>query len=85
MLEIHHLGDARFGREQFFAWVEGNVRNVTARSAEAAAIARMNGRCQMTSPIPRLTWMTAVDGTGGSGASSKHALYVEMNFNRFLY
>jgi hypothetical protein len=23
-------------------------------------MARMNGRCQMTSPMPCLTWMTAV-------------------------
>src|ERR1043166_5741561 len=26
-------------------------------------MARMNGRCQTTSPMPCLTWMTAVDGT----------------------
>ena len=32
-------------------------------SGSAAAMARMNGRCQTTSPMPCLTWMTAVEVT----------------------
>ena len=34
--------------------VDGKVRNVTRPAGVVAAMARMNGRCQMTSPIPCL-------------------------------
>ena len=33
----------------------GGAKNVTCRSGAAAAIARMNGKCQTTSPMPGLT------------------------------
>jgi hypothetical protein len=38
----------------------GGARNVTWPPGAAAAMARTNGRCQMTSPMPRFTWMTAL-------------------------
>src|SRR5689334_15242561 len=38
----------------------GGARNATAPPGSLAAIARIYGRCQMTSPMPCFTWMTAV-------------------------
>jgi hypothetical protein len=38
----------------------GGAKKVTCPPGAAAAMARMKGRCQMTSPIPGLTWMTAL-------------------------
>jgi hypothetical protein len=42
------------------AALEGGAKNVTAPPGVAPAMARTNGRCQMTSPMPGFTWMTAV-------------------------
>jgi hypothetical protein len=33
----------------------GGAKNVTCPSGAAAAMARVNGKCQITSPIPGLT------------------------------
>src|ERR1700733_15563771 len=38
----------------------GGAKKVTQPPGETAAIARMNGKCQTTSPMPGLTWMTAL-------------------------
>jgi hypothetical protein len=46
--------------------MDGRALRIYVRSAStvpqgvAAAMARMNGRCQITSPMPGFTWMTAV-------------------------
>src|SRR5450432_1265438 len=42
---------------------DGNVRKVTIPAGAVAAMARMNGKRQMTSPIPCLACMTTVDAT----------------------
>jgi hypothetical protein len=38
-----------------FAALVGGAKNVTCPFGAAAAMARTNGKCQMTSPIPGLT------------------------------
>src|SRR3974390_1316018 len=42
------------------AWLVGGARKITLPVGAAGARARTNGRCQMTSPMPGLTWITAV-------------------------
>ncbi len=54
----------------------GGAKNVTRPSGEAAAMARMNGGCQMTSPMPGFTWMTAVEGTLIAVLRLRYALLV---------
>ena len=51
MLKIDRGRDTRLRGEQ----VPGGAKNVTCPSGAAAAMARTNGKCQMTSPIPGLT------------------------------
>ena len=60
MLEIKRRRDGRLGLEQFAAPLDGGTKNFTWPPGAVAAMARMNGRCQMTSPIPGLTRMTAL-------------------------
>jgi hypothetical protein len=57
MLGIQHFGYARLGVQQVpgTGAGRGGVRNVIRPPGEAAAMARMNGRCQITSPMPGLT------------------------------
>ena len=43
-----------------FARLVGGAINVTRPPADTDAMARTNGRCQITSPMPRFAWMTAV-------------------------
>jgi hypothetical protein len=38
-----------------FAALVGGAKNITCLCGAAAAMARMNGKCQTTSPIPGLT------------------------------
>ncbi len=60
MLEIDRLGNPWIGSEQFL----GATRRRRRKEGDLAAWGRRSdrldeGRCQMTSPMPRLTWMTA--------------------------
>ena len=60
VLEIDRFGDS-FGSaaRSCSALLDGGARKVTCRPGDTAAMAWMKGRCQMTSPMPRFTWMTA--------------------------
>ena len=60
MLEIDRLGDARLGRQQFLGAARRRRQERHRPPGDAAAMARTKGRCQMTSPMPGLTWMTAL-------------------------
>ena len=60
MLEIKRFGDARLGREQFLRAARRRRQERHRGPGDAVAMARTNGRCQMTSPMPGLTWMTAL-------------------------
>ncbi len=59
MLEIKDLAPRRLGGKSSLAWLVGGARNVTLAPGATAAMARMKGRCQMTSPMPGFTWITA--------------------------
>ena len=60
VLEIDRLGNPWIGGEQFLgATRRRREKGDLAARRVAAAIAWMKGRCQMTSPMPRFTWMTA--------------------------
>jgi len=60
MLEVDGGRDARLRRKQFLRGARRRSKKVTVPPGVAAAMARMNGRCQITSPMPGFTWMTAV-------------------------
>ena len=53
VFEIHRFGNARFRNKQLLGAARGGARNVTLPPGDTAAMARMNGRCQMTLPMPR--------------------------------
>ena len=55
MLKINRRGHTRLRDEQILGRARRGAKNVTCPSGAAAAMARMNGKCQMTSPIPGLT------------------------------
>ena len=54
VVEIDGLGNGGLRRDSSRAPLVGGARNVTWPPGDTAAMARMNGRCQMTSPIPGL-------------------------------
>jgi hypothetical protein len=55
MLKIDRGRERGSAASKSLAALVGGAKNVTCRSGAAAAMARTNGKCQMTSPIPGLT------------------------------